>query len=111
MERLKEKEIYQWFKSKRRKPLVVWGARQTGKTYLVKELFAQKHFKDFLYIDLKRDNDARDFFSTTSNPDEYLTYIETRYGKKISNELPLIFDEVQICQEVLSSLKYGFSKK
>ena len=106
MERLKEKEIYQWFKSKRRKPLVVWGARQTGKTYLVKELFAQKHFDDFLYIDLKRDKDARDFFSTTSNPDEYLTYIETRYGKKISNELPLIFDEVQICQEVLSSLKY-----
>ena len=106
MERLKEKDIYQWFKSKRRKPLVIWGARQTGKTYLVKELFAQKHFDDFLYIDLKRDKDARDFFSTTSNPDEYLTYIETRYGKKISNELPLIFDEVQICQEVLSSLKY-----
>ena len=106
MERLKEKDIYQWFKSKRRKPLVIWGARQTGKTYLVKELFGQKHFDDFLYIDLKRDKDARDFFSTTSNPDEYLTYIETRYGKKISNELPLIFDEVQICQEVLSSLKY-----
>ncbi|MBQ3643894.1 MAG: ATP-binding protein [Candidatus Riflebacteria bacterium] len=106
MERIKEKDIYQWFKSKRRKPLVIWGARQTGKTYLVKELFAQKHFDDFLYIDLKRDKDARDFFSTTSNPDEYLTYIETRYGKKISNELPLIFDEVQICQEVLSSLKY-----
>jgi len=77
-----------------------------GETYLVKDLFAKNEFKDFVYIDLKKDSEARSFFSTTSDAGKYLRYIEARYGKKISETLPLIFDEVQQCQPVLSSLKY-----
>ncbi|MBQ0051975.1 MAG: ATP-binding protein [Treponema sp.] len=106
MERKKITNLEQWLKSPRRKPLVVWGARQVGKTYLVKELFAKRYFKDFVYIDLKKDNQARSYFSTTSNADEYLTYIEARFGKKLTPETLLIFDEVQQCHQVLSSLKY-----
>lgn len=106
MERLAIKDLETWYESKRRKPLVIWGARQIGKTYLAKELFAKKHFRDFVYIDLKKDNQSADFFSTTSNPEEYLKYIETRFSKRISPDLPLIFDEVQQCHQVLSSLKY-----
>ncbi len=106
MERIKETEIINWYNNKRRKPLVVWGARQVGKTYLVKNLFAKKHFRDYVYIDLKKDDDACRFFSQTANCDTYLSYIETRYGKRISNNTPLIFDEVQQCHQVLSALKY-----
>ena len=106
MERTKLKDLLLWYKNKRRKPLIVWGARQVGKTYLVKDLFAKKYFKDYIYIDLKKDDEARTYFSTTANADKYLSYIEARYGKKISNDLPLIFDEVQQCLNVLSSLKY-----
>ena len=106
MERLKINELNNWYHSTNRKPLVIWGARQVGKTYLVKELFAKKYFNDFVYIDLKKDDEARKFFSTTSDPNKYLSYIEARFNKKISNELPLIFDEVQQCHQVLSSLKY-----
>lgn len=107
MERIKLNELKEWYSSKRRKPLVVWGARQVGKTYLVKTLFAQREFKNnFVYIDLKKDDEARAFFSTTSNAEKYLNYIEARYGKKISEKVPLIFDEVQQCHQVLSSLKY-----
>lgn len=106
MERIKLKELEIWYNKKKRKPLVIWGARQVGKTYLVKELFAKKHFKDFVYIDLKKDEEAASFFSKTADAEKYLKYIEARYGKKISNDLPLIFDEVQQCQQVLSSLKY-----
>lgn len=107
MERTKLQELINWYNKKRRKPLVIWGARQVGKTYLVKKLFAQNVFKDnYVYIDLKKDEEARAFFSTTSNPKKYLSYIEARYGKKISEKVPLIFDEVQQCHQVLSSLKY-----
>ena len=106
MERIQLQELKKWYHKKRRKPLVVWGARQVGKTYLVKDLFAKREFKDYVYIDLKKDNEARDFFATTSDAGKYLSYIEARYGKKISTNLPLIFDEVQQCHQVLSALKY-----
>lgn len=106
MERKALKKLEEWYKSPYRKPLVVWGARQVGKTFLVKDLFAKKFFRDYVYIDLKKDDEARAFFSTTSNADKYLTYIEVRYGKKITPKVPLIFDEVQQCHQVLSALKY-----
>lgn len=106
MERIKTEELKKWYTKNHRKPLVVWGARQVGKTYLITELFAKREFKDYVYIDLKKDDDARDFFSTTSDAGKYLDYIEARYGKKISKDVPLIFDEVQQCHKVLSSLKY-----
>ncbi len=106
MERTKLEELKAWYAKKRRKPLVVWGARQVGKTYLVKRLFAEREFKDYVYIDLKKDGDAREFFSTTADATLYLRYIEARYGKKISENVPLIFDEVQQCSQVLSALKY-----
>lgn len=106
MERIALNELLNWYAKQRRKPLVVWGARQVGKTYLVKELFAKRHFKDYVYIDLKKDTDARNYFATTSDSDKYLSYIEARYEKKINNETLLIFDEVQQCHQVLSALKY-----
>lgn len=106
MNRLKINELESWYKSPRRKPLVVWGARQVGKSYLVVELFAKKHFEEYVYIDLQKDNQALQFFKTTSAPSAYLSYIETRYGKQIGEKCPLIFDEVQNCHQVLTSLKY-----
>ena len=106
MERLKLADMLEWYERPRRKPLVVWGARQVGKTYLVRHLFAEGRFDDCVYIDLKKDGDARNFLSTTSDPERYLAYIEARFGKRVSNDCPLIFDEVQQCHQVLSSLKY-----
>ena len=50
MERKKLADLEKWLKSPRRKPLVIWGARQVGKTYLVEELFAKRYFKDYIYI-------------------------------------------------------------
>lgn len=108
MERLKIKELEKWLKSERRKPLVLWGARQIGKSYLLKNLFAKKYFKDSIYIDVKKDSDARAFFSTTSNPEKYISYIETRFKKKLTPDVLLIFDEVQQCHQILSSLKYFY---
>ncbi len=87
MERTKLNELKCWY-AKNRKPLVVWGARQVGKTYLVKDLFAKKEFKNFVYIDLKKDDEARDFLPRLRTPKKYLGYIEARYGKKITEKCP-----------------------
>ena len=46
MERLATQKLIEWNKSTNRKPLIVWGARQVGKTYLVKDIFADKYYKD-----------------------------------------------------------------
>lgn len=106
MQRIQEKDLLEWYNDSLRKPLIVWGARQVGKTYLVLELFAKKYFDDFVYIDLKKDKDSCEYFNSTCNPDDYLLYIETRFGKKVSEKVPLIFDEVQTCLNVLTALKY-----
>ncbi len=105
MERFKLRELNEWYASKMRKPLIVWGARQVGKTYLIKNLFAGQ-FKDYIYIDLKKDSEACRYFSSTQNPDDHISYIELRYSKKPSSDIPLIFDEVQQCPAVISALKY-----
>lgn len=105
MKRTKIAEIEKWFTSENRKPLILWGARQVGKTYLLKNEFAKK-FKDFVYIDLIKEDEARKFFDTTCDAKKYLEFIESRYNKKISNECPLIFDEVQVSLNVITSLKY-----
>ena len=48
MERIAIEKLVKWNESKRRKPLIVWGARQVGKTYLIKDIFAKKHYKNNL---------------------------------------------------------------
>lgn len=107
MERLSLNSLENWFNSKLRKPLIVWGARQVGKSHLIEELFLKPKFgKNYLYIDLIKNDEDRTFFSTTTDPKKYLSYIELKYQRKISNDFPLVFDEVQKCPQVLTSLKY-----
>ena len=106
MEREIIHKLLDWYKNPNRKPLVIWGARQIGKTYLVKELFLKENFKKYVYIDLKKDSDALSFFSTTCDPDLYLSFIEAKYNVKISKDVPLVIDEAELCNNVLSSLKY-----
>lgn len=86
--------------------MVIWGARQIGKTYLVKEMFAKKYLKDYVYIDLKKDDKAASYFSSTVDDEKYLSFIESSYGKIISNDCPLIIDEAQTVPNVMTSLKY-----
>jgi len=98
----------EWKNSKDRKPLIVWGARQVGKSYLIKDLFAKNYFKEYLYIDLKKDEEALNYFSITANSDKYISFIEMQYKKKLNKDCLLIIDEVQLSHNVLSSLKYFY---
>jgi len=105
MERLILAHINEWYEKKDRKPLLICGARQVGKTYLLIEQFA-KRFRDFVYIDLLKDGESRGFFSSTCDPAKYLEYIEARFNRKITSDCPLIIDEIQECPMAIVSLKY-----
>ncbi len=107
MERIYLQKILSWYQNKeKRKPLVLWGARQIGKTYLVKEMFAKKYARDFVYIDLKKEKQAASYFKETVDDEKYLRFIESYYGKSITEDCPLIIDEAQVVPNVLTSLKY-----
>ena len=87
--------------------MIVWGARQVGKTYLVKDIFAQTYYKDnYIYIDCKIEDEVRDFCTKTANAKKIIEYISLLKGKQIDENTLLIFDEVQECPNIVSSLKY-----
>ena len=107
MERIALQKLIDWNNNKRKKPLIVWGARQVGKTYLVEELFAKKYYKNnYIYIDCKKEDEICEFCSKTANAEKIIEYISLRKGKQINEKTLLIFDEVQQCPNIISSLKY-----
>ena len=107
MERFALQKLIDWNHNKRRKPLIVWGARQVGKTYLVKELFAKQYYpNNYIYIDCKKEDEICNFCSQTANAEKIVEYISLRKGKVINDKTLLIFDEVQECPNIISSLKY-----
>lgn len=107
MERIALQKLIDWNNNKRKKPLIIWGARQVGKTYLAKELFAEKYYKSsYIYIDCKKEDEIREFCSNTANAEKIIEYISLRKGKQINEKTLLIFDEVQECPNIISALKY-----
>ena len=107
MERLIAQKLAEWNADKRRKPLIVWGARQVGKTYLVKHIFAETYYKDnYIYVDCKIEDEIREFCSHTANAQKIIEYISLRKGRQINENTLLIFDEVQECPNIVSALKY-----
>lgn len=107
MKRNALQKLIEWNNSKRKKPMIVWGARQVGKTYLVKDIFAQTYYKDnYIYIDCKIEDEVRDFCTKTANAKKIIEYISLLKGKQIDENSLLIFDEVQECPNIVSSLKY-----
>ena len=107
MDRIYLKDLIEWNNRKRRKPLIVYGARQVGKSYLIRNLFAEKYYKGkYIYIDFKRNVDERKFFDNHMDPMEIIQYLSVKYNMKINKETLLIFDEIQECLSALTSLKY-----
>lgn len=107
MERIATQKLIEWNCNNRKKPLIVWGARQVGKTYLVKDIFAETYYKDnYIYIDCKIEDEISDFCTKTANAEKIIEYISLLKGRKISENTLLIFDEVQECPNIISALKY-----
>ena len=99
-------KLYQWKDSKRRKPLIIEGARQVGKTWLMKE-FGRRAYKDTVYINFDSNSRMSELFALDLDPNRLIMGIELYAGRKIDPENTLlIFDEVQEVPRALSSLKY-----
>ncbi|MCL2273214.1 MAG: ATP-binding protein, partial [Treponema sp.] len=106
MRRIIYNELLNWKSSNRRKPLILYGARQVGKTWLLKE-FGEKEFKETIYIDFDKNREIHKYFTDNITPAHIIAGLETHTGKKIDpDNTLLIFDEIQECQRVKDSLKY-----
>ncbi len=105
-----EREIYQklknWKTKKQRKPLLLMGARQIGKTTLLKA-FGKQEFTDYAYFNLEENTDIHSFFEREKDPNKIIRQLNLLSGTKIeAGTSLLILDEIQECRDALIALKY-----
>ena len=106
MYRFAIEKLLKWKKNKKRKPLIIEGARQVGKTWLMQE-FGRQYYKDTVYINFDSNSSMTELFSSDLNTDRLILGLELYAGHKINpNNTLLIFDEVQEVPRALASLKY-----
>ncbi len=99
-------ELIKWKNSKYRKPLILKGARQIGKTYILKQ-FGEENYENVAYFNFDHDEELYNLFENTKNPKRILEQLSFVCGKAIKPEKTLIiFDEIQECPNALNSLKY-----
>jgi predicted AAA+ superfamily ATPase len=108
MDRIIHKELVNWKNKPNRKPLLVQGARQVGKTYAIKA-FGKSDFSQCIYLNFDENPEYKDFFKNTKEVSRIITNIELAFGVKIEPENTLLFfDEIQECNEALNTLKYFY---
>ncbi|SDM85789.1 ATP-binding protein [Acetanaerobacterium elongatum] len=108
MYRIAIENLYKWKESKHRKPLIIEGARQVGKTWLMKE-FGKKAYADTVYINFDSNSRMTELFASDLDTDRLIMGLELYAGRKINpDNTLLIFDEVQEVPRALSSLKYFY---
>lgn len=100
-------ELVKWRKmTVGRMPLLVYGARQVGKTYMMKML-GTEYFKNTVYVNFGADEKIIDFFQTDIHADAVIKILEKYYHLSVvPDETLIIFDEIQMCERALASLKY-----
>ena len=99
-------DLINWKASEERKPMVLKGARQVGKTWLMKE-FGQSCYHSFVYFNFDEEDELQSIFETNKNPQRIIELLSMIAGEKIlPGETLIIFDEIQECPEALNSLKY-----
>ena len=100
------RNLIEWKNSKERKPLILRGARQVGKTYIIKQ-FGKENYEGVAYFNFDYDKELYTLFQNTKNPSRILEQLAFIYGKAIKPEKTLIvFDEIQECPDALNALKY-----
>lgn len=106
MKRNAIQDLINWKSSDNRKPLVLKGARQVGKTWLMKE-FGQNCYDSFVYFNFDEEEELKSIFETNKNPHRIIDLLSMIAGEKIlPEETLIIFDEIQECPEALNTLKY-----
>src|SRR5262245_38020159 len=100
------KKLEEWKVSDRRKPLVMNGARQVGKTYSLKH-FGKSSYANMVYLNFEKDEKIAQYFEGTLDPNQLIKTLSIHAETDIRlHETLLIFDEIQSCPKALNSLKY-----
>lgn len=106
MKRSIEKDLLEWKNKPDRKPLLIRGARQIGKTYII-EAFAKKHFESFVSVNFEEMKEAKKSFEDDLTPSLILRDLSTRLKQPIiPGKTVLFFDEIQACPNALLSLRF-----
>lgn len=105
MKRQIMKELLAWKESKRRKPLVLRGVRQCGKTWILEE-FGKTFSDGYVRFNFDKEPEYAQFFRSTKDVQRILRNLAMASGQKITTDTLIIFDEIQACEEALNSLKY-----
>jgi len=99
-------ELVQWKNKPGRMPLIVNGARQVGKSYILQE-FGSREFDNAIIVNLETDKALAEKFEETILPVPVIQYLESAHSQRIiPNKTLVIFDEIQACERALTSLKY-----
>lgn len=106
MKRKITQQLMEWKKSQTRKPLILNGARQVGKTFILRE-FGRENYKNTVYINLESNGTVASIFNDDISPSKLIKYLEAETGERIlPNETLIILDEIQSCERAVTSLKY-----
>jgi len=106
MERKMSKSLQEWKQAKDRMPLILYGARQVGKTYLLLE-FGKKYYKNIVHFNLEGNKELIEIFERNLDPERIVRELAVKSGQTILPNDTLIFlDEIQSCEKALTSLKY-----
>ena len=103
------KELINWKNKKNKKPLVIKGMRQIGKTFIVKQ-FANENYENTIYLDFRANENLRSIFNGSFIVNDIISQITANipHSAAIPHKTLLIFDEVQDCPNARSSLKYFY---
>ncbi|MCI1958009.1 MAG: AAA family ATPase [Clostridia bacterium] len=106
MRRRIEDKLIEWRQREKRMPLLIYGARQVGKTYILTE-FGERYFENTVYINLETNLAVASYFDDDISPERILRFLETTVNQQIiPGKTLIIFDEIQACERALTSLKY-----
>ncbi len=106
MKRHIDTRLNDWFQLESKKPLIIKGARQVGKTFSIRK-FAQLNYKEVIEINFEMQLEFVDLFKRTRNPKDILEYLKLTYlDKNFNHETVLFLDEIQACPDALTSLKF-----
>ena len=106
MERLVYQELIKWKADSHRKPLILNGSRQVGKTYILRE-FASKEYDRVAYFSLDREDGVRDLFARVTKPNDLIMSLSAICGIDIlSGSTIVVLDEIQECPQALTALKF-----
>ncbi|MEI7616446.1 MAG: AAA family ATPase, partial [Actinomycetota bacterium] len=98
--------LQKWKDKSDKQPLILYGARQVGKTHIIKE-FGKTNYENVIYVNFETNQRIASFFDEDIAPARIIRYLESSFNEEIfPHKTLIVFDEIQVCERALTSLKY-----